>query len=144
MSNALRWRPQLREGDVVRVPFAEVPIAAIDPHDIAAVARVVLGASDRFGHALALSGPAALRPAEQLAVLSRVLGRSLRLEAVPDDEAARELAASFPPAFVEAQLRFFARGEFDDSSVVTTVEAVTGRPARTFEDWARAHASAFA
>ena len=30
--------PQIKSGDVVRAPFAKVPIAAIDPHDIAAVA----------------------------------------------------------------------------------------------------------
>jgi uncharacterized protein YbjT (DUF2867 family) len=38
MSNALRWTPQLRAGDVVLAPFAGVRVAAIDPHDIAAVA----------------------------------------------------------------------------------------------------------
>jgi uncharacterized protein YbjT (DUF2867 family) len=40
-SNALRWLPQLREDDVVRAPWPAVPIAAIDPADIAAVASVV-------------------------------------------------------------------------------------------------------
>src|SRR5919197_2782895 len=35
MSNALRWRPQLDAGDVVRVPFPTVRAAAIDPYDIA-------------------------------------------------------------------------------------------------------------
>jgi uncharacterized protein YbjT (DUF2867 family) len=34
MSNALRRLPQLAAGDVVRVPFAEVPVAAVDPYDI--------------------------------------------------------------------------------------------------------------
>lgn len=42
MSNALRWLPQIRAGDVVRAPFADVPIAAIDPYDIAGVAAVAL------------------------------------------------------------------------------------------------------
>src|SRR5205814_977595 len=36
-SNALRWRDQLRDGDVIRAPWPDVPIAAIDPADIAAV-----------------------------------------------------------------------------------------------------------
>lgn len=31
MSNALRWVPQLKTGDTVREPFAEVPVAVIDP-----------------------------------------------------------------------------------------------------------------
>jgi uncharacterized protein YbjT (DUF2867 family) len=42
MSNALQWIPQLRVGDVVREPFADVPIAAIDPFDIAGVAALTL------------------------------------------------------------------------------------------------------
>jgi len=40
MSNTLQWVPQLQAGDVVRAPWAEVPVAMIDPHDIAAVAAV--------------------------------------------------------------------------------------------------------
>ena len=38
MANTLRWQPQLAAGDVVREPFADVPVAMIDPYDIAAVA----------------------------------------------------------------------------------------------------------
>ena len=38
MTNTLRWLPQLRAGDTIRLPFANVPIATIDPADIAAVA----------------------------------------------------------------------------------------------------------
>jgi uncharacterized protein YbjT (DUF2867 family) len=31
MSNALRWKSQLQRGDVVRAPFANAAVAAIDP-----------------------------------------------------------------------------------------------------------------
>ena len=31
MSNTLQWASQLRAGDVVRAPFADVPVAMIDP-----------------------------------------------------------------------------------------------------------------
>ncbi len=41
-SNALRWRPQIEQGDVVQAPWPDVPIASIDPADIAAVAASVL------------------------------------------------------------------------------------------------------
>ena len=37
-SNALRWLPQLRTGDVVRAPWPDVAIAAIDPPTSRAVA----------------------------------------------------------------------------------------------------------
>ena len=55
----LRWLPQLHEGDVVRAPWPAVPIAAIDPADIAAVASVVLTGPGHEGAALTLSGPQA-------------------------------------------------------------------------------------
>jgi hypothetical protein len=45
---------------------------------------------------------------------------------------------------VDGFFRFFSGGEYDDSSVVDTVERITGRPPRTFEQWARDHARAFA
>ena len=38
MSNVFRWLPQLQTGDVVRLPFADVSIATIDPDDLGAVA----------------------------------------------------------------------------------------------------------
>jgi len=49
-----------------------------------------------------------------------------------------------PEPYVDAFFAFFADGEVDESPVLPTVEEVTGRPPRTFEQWARAHAGAFA
>jgi uncharacterized protein YbjT (DUF2867 family) len=144
MSNALRWLPELRRGDTVRAVFADVAIAAIDPDDLAAVAAAALTGRVPDSRALELSGPIALLPADQLALLGRVLGRDLRLQPLVGEDARAELARLFPPAFVDAQLRFFADGEFDDSRVVSTVPELLGRPARTFEQWAAAHAAAFA
>ena len=144
MSNALRWLPELRRGDTVRAVFADVAIAAIDPDDLAAVAAAALIGRVPASRALELSGPVALLPADQLAILGRVLGRELRLEPLAGEDARAELARLFPPAFVHAQLRFFADGEFDDARVVSTVPELLGRPARTFEQWAAAHAAAFA
>jgi uncharacterized protein YbjT (DUF2867 family) len=144
MSNALRWLPLLRSSDVVRAPFADAAIAAIDPADIAAVAVHVLTAgAAHAGRSYALSGPRAWLPRDQVAVLGSVLGRPLRFEAQPDAEARVALATSFPPAFVDALFRFFVDGEFDDSPVLPTVEQLLGRPPRGFEQWARDHATAF-
>jgi uncharacterized protein YbjT (DUF2867 family) len=144
MSNALRWLPQLRAGDVVRAPFADAAIAAIDPHDIAAVAaRVLTAGDDHAGRSYTLGGPRAWLPGDQLAVLGSVLGRTLRFEPQPDAEARVELARSLPAGFADAFFRFFVDGEFDDSIVVPTVDQLLGRPPRTFEQWAHAHADAF-
>jgi uncharacterized protein YbjT (DUF2867 family) len=120
-----------------------VPIAAIDPADIAAVAAVAL--TDGAAPELELSGPEALRPADQVAILADVLGRELRYEPQSDDDARSELLAAGTPApIVDALFRFFSEGEYDDSRVVDTVRALTGRAPGRFADWARAHAGAFA
>ncbi len=59
MSNALGWREQLRDGDVVRDSFGDVPIATNDPADVAAVAAVALTTADYEGEALRVTGPEA-------------------------------------------------------------------------------------
>jgi uncharacterized protein YbjT (DUF2867 family) len=143
MSNVLRFQEQLRAGSVVRAPFADVPIALIDPFDIAAVAAAALSDRAYLSQSLELSGPVALLPEVQVELLSRALGRPLRFERLSEEETRAELARVFPPRFVDAQLRFFVDGEFDDARVVSTVHDVLGRPPRSFEQWAQAHARAF-
>jgi uncharacterized protein YbjT (DUF2867 family) len=144
MSNAFRWLPQLRAGDVVRVPFAGVRTAVIDPADIAAVAAVALITGRLGGATYRLTGPESLLPAEQVAILAGVLGRPLSSEAQPDDEARAEMSAAMPAEYVDAFFRFYADGELDESMVLPAVPDLTGRPARTFGQWAAAHAAVFA
>ena len=142
-SNALRWLPQMREGDIVRAPWPRVAVAAIDPADIAAVAAAVLTTTGHEETALTLSGPQPLTPADQVATLARVLGRPLRYEPLSDDEARAQMAGNTPGEIIDAFFRFFTKGEYDDSLVVGTVQEITGRPPRTFEQWAHAHVRLF-
>ena len=143
-SNALRWLPQLRAGDVVQAPWPAVAIASIDPADIAAVAAVALTEPGHEGTAPALSGPQALTPADQVATLADVLGRPLRYEPLTDDDARAGMAADTPAPIMDAFFRFFSEGEYDDAPVLDTVRALTGREPRTFAEWARAHAAELA
>jgi uncharacterized protein YbjT (DUF2867 family) len=143
MSNVLRdWLPQLRAGDVIRAPFADVPIAVIDPLDIAAVAATALRDQGHEGEIYRLTGPQALLPADQVTVLAAVLARDLRFEAQTDSEARAEMSASMPSEYVDAFFTYFADGTYDDSRVLPTVKQLTGRPPRTFEQWATAHGEA--
>jgi uncharacterized protein YbjT (DUF2867 family) len=138
-SNVGRWSDQLATGDVVRAPWPDVPIALIDPADIAAVAAVALAEGRYPEAALELSGPQSLTPAEQVAIVAEGLERSLRYEPMPDQEARATFAQAMPEPFVEANFRFFTDGEYDDSGVVDTVQQVTGRPAGTLAGWVAAH-----
>lgn len=143
MSNALRWLPQLRAGDVVRDAFPNVAIAVIDPADIAAVAAAALTSDDHAGQVYRLSGPAPLLPADRVRVLAEVLDRPLTFVGQSDEEARAEMSQAMPAEYVDAFFRFYADGELDESPVLPTVREVTGREPRTFEQWARAHAHAF-
>lgn len=144
MSNALRWAGQLRTGDVVRAPFADVKTAVIDPADIAAVAALAMTSDRHHGRTHRLTGPQALLPAEQIRILGGVLGREIRLAPQSNAEARAEMRARMPAQYVEAFFRFYVDGELDESPVLPTVREMTGRAPRTFEQWARAHADAFA
>ena len=143
MSNTLQWAPLLRAGDVVRAPFAGVRVANIDPYDIGAVAAAALLSGGHEGRAYSLSGPASLLPADRVEILAKVLGRDLRFEAQPDDAARAEMSAAMPAEYVAAFFSFYADGTLDESQVLPTVEEIVGRPPRTFEQWATAHAGAF-
>ncbi|MGI5131917.1 NAD(P)H-binding protein [Pseudonocardia sp. CA-107938] len=143
MSNTLQWTEQLAAGDVVRAPFADVPIAVIDPADIAAVALEALTSDGHAGKAYLLTGPEPLLPADRLRILGDVLGRDLRFEAEPNDEAWTRMSASMPERYVRAFFSFYVDRTLDESIVYPTVAEVTGRPPRTFEQWATAHAAAF-
>ncbi|MER7542758.1 NAD(P)H-binding protein [Spirillospora sp. NPDC127506] len=144
MSNALRWLPRLRAGDTLRLPFANVRTAAVDPRDIAAVAAKALLEDGHEGRTYYPTGPESLLPAEQVAVLADVLGRDLRFEAQPDDEARAEMSEQMPAEYVDAFFDFYVNGSLDESVVRSTVQDVTGAPPRTFRQWAEAHAADFA
>jgi uncharacterized protein YbjT (DUF2867 family) len=143
MSNALRWAEQLRGGDVVRAPFANVGVAVIDPRDIAAVAAIALLAEGHENKTYRLSGPQTLLPEDRVRILCEVLGRELRFEAQPDDEARAEMGANMPPEYVDAFIHFYVDGWVEESQVRSTVKQVTERDPRSFQDWAREHTDIF-
>jgi uncharacterized protein YbjT (DUF2867 family) len=144
MSNALRWLPQLQAGDTVRLQFPDVRAACIDPHDIAAVAAHALTTSDHEDRIYEVTGPESLLPAEQIAILAKVLGRDLQAVGLSNDETRAELEASMPSEYVDAFFTFYVDGTLDESQVHPDVAEATGRPARSFEQWAQAHAGDFA
>jgi uncharacterized protein YbjT (DUF2867 family) len=131
-SNLLRWRDQLADGDVVRAPFADVPVAMVDPADIAAVAVVALTEPGHVGAAHRLSGPEALTPPEQVRLLGEALGRQLGFEEQPDEEAGA------------AGVDIFRRHPELESEVQDTVPSLLGRPAGSLRDWLATHRAAFA
>lgn len=142
-SNTRGWAAQLAQGDVVRTPFAQVGLPAIHPGDIAAVARVALTQDGHAGKVYTLSGPAAVTPVEQVAAIGQAIGRQLRHEEITPEQATVQLSAHMPPEIVTATLEFLGSPTEAETQAVPTVETVTGKPARTFAQWARDNADLF-
>jgi len=143
MTNTFQWIPQLREGDVIRAPFADVAIATIDPADIGAVTSKALTSDELEGRSLRLSGPQSLYPADRVRILGSALGRDLRFEAQSDETAREEMSAAMPAEYVDAFFSFFVERTVDETTVLPTVGEVLGREPRSFEQWAAANVAAF-
>jgi uncharacterized protein YbjT (DUF2867 family) len=142
MTNTFRWLPQMRSGNTVTLPFADVAISTIDPVDIATVAVRALVSGELDGRSLRLSGPRALLPAEQVAIVGAALGRDISFTAQSNEDARAEMSAAMPAAYVDAFFGFFVDGTIDETTVQPTVREVLGREPHSFEQWVDANAGA--
>ncbi|NUR95131.1 MAG: NAD(P)H-binding protein [Kribbellaceae bacterium] len=138
-SNVLRWLPAIRGGQPIPNHTGSGRHAFVDPRDVAAVAAEAL-LSDHHEQTYTLTGPELLSVPDQVAVLSEVLGSRLTVVDVPPETYAEQLRnAGLDEAVVSVALRgaelIRSGGE---QTVTDDVERVLGRPARTFEEWARA------
>jgi uncharacterized protein YbjT (DUF2867 family) len=141
-SNTLGWAEQIRTAGVVRGPLTAAT-AVVDPRDVAAVAARALTDDAHVGATHRLTGPQVISRPEQVQAIGAAIGRELRFEEVPVEEArAQMLADGRPPALVDALL---AAAETRSAStlVTSTVEDLTGAPPRSFQQWARDHRAAF-
>ncbi|MBF6332875.1 NAD(P)H-binding protein [Nocardia transvalensis] len=146
MSNALHWAATIRDRDTVYAPFGQGRIAVVDPGDIAAVAVAALTEPGHEGQVYTLSGPQALGPGEQTGILAEVIGRPLHYVETSAAEARAALLRSGVDAeMADAIMALRATALESFTSVVhPTVEAVIGRPPRSFREWVLAHRTEFA
>lgn len=143
-ANALSWwAPQIRTGDVVRWPYLAVPTAPIDERDIAAVAVRALSEDRHAGAEYVLTGPQSLSQFEQVSTISRVIGRSLRIEEISPDQARTELLRIGPLVAVNMLLSAWEAAIGQPAHVTSTVAEVTGAPPKTFLEWANDNAAEF-
>ena len=142
-TNALRWADAIRTEGVVRIPYPQAQTAPIHEADIAAVAVTALTETTLHGAAPVLSGLESLTQEQQVAQIGVALGRDLRVDELSPVQARDEMVRSMPPQVVETMLRMWAAIDGAPATISDSVERITGRPARTFAQWARDHAAAF-
>ncbi|MFD7067230.1 SDR family oxidoreductase [Streptomyces sp. NPDC059913] len=140
MQNFLAPEAFTREGSLVS-SYGSTPVAHIDCHDVAACAADLLAGSLGEEKTFVLTGPEALTDAEIAHKISSALGRTVgRAELPPDSLAAAMRSQGLPRWFAE-DLAFLVKevASGSQAETTTTVRDITGRPARTFDDFLAAN-----
>jgi uncharacterized protein YbjT (DUF2867 family) len=137
------WAEPIRRASAVRMPYPDARTAPVHEQDIAALAVAALTRQGHSRQAYTVYGPQSLTLREQVTRIGDAIGREIGIEVTTDRQAREELAASMPPAAADAVLRAWQAGNSSPAPTSAIVEKITGRPPRTFAEWAADHAGDF-
>jgi len=145
MSNHKEWAGRIIENGEVREGFPDAPSALVHEADIAAVAVVALTEDGHAGQTYTITGPEVLTIRDKVAVLAEALGRDVTYVELTEEEVlAQLLAEGWDEGSANWMVDIRKNTPEIGYTVVDTVERVTGKPARTFAQWARENAGLFA
>ncbi|MEU0879564.1 NAD(P)H-binding protein [Lentzea sp. NPDC005914] len=141
MSNAFGWSYSLQAGDTIDQVFPEAQVAPVHEDDIADVAVVALTEKSLDDQTVLLTGPESLTFRRELEIIGEVLGRELVVNELTREQGEAQMSNFVPPPVLASLLAQWeaAVGVVADTSA--TAERVTGKPARTFREWAEEHAA---
>ncbi len=142
-TNTLEWAAAIRAGRPVRIPYPEAARSLIHERDIADVAVRILTSPGHRNVAYVLTGPAALTQAEQVRILGAAAGPPTRVEPAAPDEAREAMLAWGDADFADSAMAYFASLVDNPEPVTAAVPELTGRPARSFAEWATDHVDEF-
>ncbi|MGV9385344.1 NAD(P)H-binding protein [Nonomuraea sp. NPDC003707] len=142
-TNTLQWAPSVRAEGVVRDPFPDSRSAPVHEADIAAVAALALTEPGHEGATYPLTGPELVSRSRQAELIGEAVGRPVRFVVQDLEEYRAELSAWTTPQVADVVIKESAAAVDRPLPPTDTVEKVTGRPARTYGEWARDHAEDF-
>ncbi|GAA3994346.1 NAD(P)H-binding protein [Streptomyces marokkonensis] len=142
-SNALWWAESVRTRQVVAAPFGDVGVPIIDPADIAAVAAACLLEGQHAGGVYELTGPEVITPRRQAEAIATAMGSPVSFHELTRDEAKAGMSQSMPAELADDTLDILGSPNPAELRVSPDVQQVTGRPPRTFADWAAHNVAAF-
>jgi uncharacterized protein YbjT (DUF2867 family) len=142
-NNLLFWAWSIKTSGIVYGPYAESAQAPIHEADIAAVAAAALTGEGHAGKIYPMTGPQALTRAKQLATIGAAIGRELTYSEISPEQFAAQMSQYMPPDVIKMLLDYWSDTVHEPDTVLSTVEDVTGRPARTLAQWAADHAADF-
>jgi len=142
-TNTLSWAPSVRAEGVVRAPYPDAVANLIHEADIAAVATTALLEDGHVGARYELTGPHSNTQIEQVQAIAAAIGRDVRFEEQTPEQARRTMVEYMPAPIADILLNYWASSVGSPAPVLPTVEQVTGRPARSYPEWAVDHAEDF-
>ncbi|MGW6915092.1 SDR family oxidoreductase [Kitasatospora sp. NPDC054939] len=144
-SNAFGWAHTIGRGLPMQLPHPDAHLAPIHTEDIADIAVEALTGSSLTGRKVALTGPESLTFREQIALIGEAVGRDIPVERISRAEAEQQLGEYIPAQVLASLLTYWEAAERGGpATVADTTLTLLGRPARTFAQWARENAAAFA
>ncbi|MFI5842127.1 hypothetical protein ACIA8K_20675 [Catenuloplanes sp. NPDC051500] len=142
-TNTLGWADQIRDTGTVRIPSPEARRSLIHERDIADVAVLALTDDAHTGRTHVITGPESISQAAQVELIGAAIGRQLRVEEQPREESRQAMITWSSPGFADTALDYWESLTHTPEPVTSTVEELTGRPARSYAEWARDHAPDF-
>ncbi|MEU1851326.1 NAD(P)H-binding protein [Streptomyces sp. NPDC019990] len=144
MANALEWAAGIVGSGEVREPFVTRLSAMVHEGDIGAVAAVALTEEGHGRQEYVITGPEVLTVGGKVATIAAELGRDIALVELTEEQAVAQWRAAYlPEDVIGFLLEAYGNTPEVGRTVSGTVEKVTGRPARTFAQWAAEHADSF-
>jgi uncharacterized protein YbjT (DUF2867 family) len=137
------WAEPIRRASAVRLPWPDAQTAPVHEKDIAALAVAALTGHAHSRQAYTVYGPQSLTLRQQVAHIGDAIGREISLSVIAAGQARQELAASTSPAAADAVMGAWQAGNGGPAPTSVIAEKITGRPARTFAEWAADHADDF-
>lgn len=145
MQTLLNFAGTIKEKNAFFAPMGEGRVSVVDTRDIAQVAFVSLAQGGHANKIYEITGPQSLSHAQMAEQLSGVIGRTISYVNIPP-EAMRQslLGLHFPAWQADGLLEEYAAWSQDEAAQVTaSVRDATAHEPRSFEQFARDHASAF-
>jgi len=144
MQNILMFADSIRANGEFYLPLGDSKVSFVDARDIAAVAVTALTEKGHENQTYPITGGQALDCNELCSILSEVTGKEVRYVDVPLDAAKQGMmGAGLPEKLADMMNELYALGPDGHLAyIMDTVEKVSGRPPRTFRQFAEDYSEA--
>lgn len=145
MQNLVMAAKTVDDDGVIYWDVGDGRLAMIDVRDIVAAAVAVLTGDGHEGQSYILTGPEAISFHDVAAAFSRVLAKDVRYVPVPGEAAFESMVTMGMPEWIAQGYVELSEGfsEGFASQATDNIATLTGRPARSFEQFAQDHAEVF-